>query len=382
MPELTAVAAAARNDLLVDDDRDPATTPLHARADNLDAVQMLRGVAACLVVFYHARFAISGDRFLDAGDRLFVSGASGVDLFFLISGFIMVHATVRSRDPSPGRFLIKRAARIWPPYVIATLISLPLNHEFAWTGDDWLGVVRAFGFLPLAATGAPFYGWTPLGVGWTLCYEAWFYVLFAVALLFGRFRWLALAALFALVLVGVPLALGQRPGVDAYRDLDVGSRVLAIITNPLMLEFAIGCAIGGLYESRLTFGSVFWSRIAVATSATVFVAVFIMGKGNHGPLSWGWTSALVVFAVMIADKSRALRVPRWLVWLGDISFSLYLVHPIVQAAGRTWIPGFRGGAYFIGTTAFSLIVATIAHRYLERGLSEWVRARLLRSNRR
>ena len=93
---------------------------------NLDWIQVLRGIAALLVVLVHARYALLNTDSFPLAQQLFVPGAMGVDLFFLISGFIMCYSTAGS-DGSVGavaRFAIKRFARVWPVYVAVTLVAI------------------------------------------------------------------------------------------------------------------------------------------------------------------------------------------------------------------------------------------------------------------
>src|ERR1041384_8332317 len=103
-----------------------AVEPVDDPARRLDFIQALRGVAAMVVVLFHGRGVITGPAYLDLGDRLFGCGAIGVDLFFVISGFIMVHATWKldGSGRSVAQFLVKRLTRIWPVYVVATFAFL------------------------------------------------------------------------------------------------------------------------------------------------------------------------------------------------------------------------------------------------------------------
>jgi exopolysaccharide production protein ExoZ len=243
-------------------------------------------------------------------------------------------------------------------------------------------LAKALVFYPRSDVSTPFFGWAPLVVGWTLCYEVWFYVAFAVSMLFGRHRWLVLGALFALLLVAVPLLAG-RPVLDAYATPRVENDLLALVSNAMMWEFAAGAVIAAVFRSRLRLPP-FWAKAAVATAATVFVWMLLLGWGMHGPLVWGAPSAALLLAVVMLHKACPLRMPRTLVWLGDISFSLYLVHRIVQIALLHFMPELGlgrwiapGGAYAFASIALSLILAAVSHRYLERGVSEWVRRWLL-----
>jgi peptidoglycan/LPS O-acetylase OafA/YrhL len=350
----------------------------------IEIIQLLRGIAALLVVLFHVRWAINGPAYLDLGDRLFSAGFCGVDLFFLISGFIMVHVTADStcRPRDVAGFVIKRWSRVWPPYVVATLVFIAVDPETRIDHQLVIDVGKAFVFYPRNVSALPFFGWAPLVVGWTLCYEVWFYVGFAVSMLARRWRWVALGAFFATFLVALPM-LFAWPRLNAYAAPIFGNHLLALLSNAMMWEFAAGAVIAALYRSRLALPP-FWAKVLAAFAATVFAWAVVLGWGRHGPLSWGIPSALVLVGALVLHKSCALRVPRVLVWLGDISFSLYLWHRVVQIGLLVLMPRLgmarwiaAGGAYAFASTMLSLLVAAISHRYLERGLCEWLKRRLI-----
>jgi exopolysaccharide production protein ExoZ len=214
-------------------------------------------------------------------------------------------------------------------------------------------------------------------VGWTLVYEVWFYVLFATSMLFRRYRWLALAMLFATFLIMLPMLVGGRPRLSAYVAPAIANPLLGVLSNGMMWEFAAGALIAALYRSRISLPP-FWANVFAATAATIFAWLFFAGWGKHGPLRWGVPSALVLASALLLHKACVLRVPRAFVWLGDISFSLYLCHRIVQDGLARFVPArlTSGVGYAIGSVSLSLIVAAISHRYIERGLSEWLRRRI------
>jgi exopolysaccharide production protein ExoZ len=354
---------------------EPASQHGHSR---LDFIQALRGLAAFGVVMYHEKFLINGPDYSDAGDRLFGWGAAGVDLFFVISGFIMVHTTARS-DGSLRytlEFLCKRLARIWPVYVIWMLVYVAFVESVPRLG---IALARAIVFYPQSASGPPFFGGAPNGVGWTLNYEVWFYVLFAASLLAGRWRWNALAALMIAFGIAIPLALTGGVNTSAYGFYALPSALLRLAANPLMWDFAAGVAIALVYRSRFQIRNARVLGLVLVLALTV--EVWQLGSGyrqGYGFFAWGSPIAVSVLAIALWNKHRPIAVPRALVWLGDVSFSLYLLHriPILLALRlpRELVGGFP---HVIGTIALSLVLADLSARYLERGLAEWVRDRLL-----
>jgi peptidoglycan/LPS O-acetylase OafA/YrhL len=309
----------------------------------------------------------------------------GVDLFFLISGFIMV-LTTRSCDGSPAyaaRFLAKRFARIWPIYAIATLVYGAVE----WQGTDTL--VRALEgllFIPHDPLHAPLYFQMAVGVSWTLCFEFCFYVVFAASMLFGRFRYLALAAWFAITLIVVPAAQGALNFVVISPREVLGLRYTALALNPIVADFVLGMLVAWVYQSPLRIGS--RSRIGALTAAsllTVALGWHALGLMSfHGPRGWGLLMALVFLGAMFSAKARPLRVPAWTAWLGDISYSLYLFHPlafmaVTAAMAHADLTGPAASFLrFVLQPALAIALAAAMYRYLEAPLSAWVRSALIR----
>lgn len=352
----------------------------------LETIQAMRGIAALLVVFWHASryFGPYGTGWAGA---LFQPGANlGVHLFFLISGFIMV-VTTRSCDGSPAyaaEFMIKRFARVWPPYVLATLLFVGLipGRFSPYASPRGLAqFIQGLLFIPapIANTEAPTFAFPPLPVGWTLNYEMYFYVFFAVSLLFGRARWLAFSAWIGVTLFAIPYFLAPIPGVSIIPSVNYGFQTyLALVTNPIILLFVSGVAIGLIYDSRLQIKNALVLNLVVLLAFALTVLQYGMAfRVRLGISEWGLSLIPLFLVVTLATKTTDIRVPRILAYLGDISFSLYILHPLAQEGfdhialwGGYAIHGFSA---FFFTTALSIAVAAISYRYIELGLARIVR---------
>ncbi|MGH8172566.1 MAG: acyltransferase family protein, partial [Rhodanobacteraceae bacterium] len=318
----------------------------------------------------------------------------GVDLFFLISGFIMVHTT-RDSDGSPGYvagFLVKRATRIWPVWIVALLALLVTQMDTTFVTDParraWL--VRSLVFLPMpgvSADVAPIFGAPVLGVGWTLNYEMYFYAFFAVSMLFGRWRWAAFFAWVVATILLLPLVTGKLSALPHWWDFFSADRyyhyspqLLNLATSPLILLFVVGALIGLLHHARIA------ERITPRT-ATVFTCIasvlvalqFVFAfRPYHGVLHWGLTLIPLVLVVAVASRRIEIPVPRWLEYLGDISFSLYLLHTIVLGIVFSLV---REHAQSVLVTRvavavailLSVAVAALSHRLVERGICDALR---------
>lgn len=348
----------------------------------IEFIQALRGIAASAVVLAHTQVFINGPGFLDAGMRLFRNAPAGVDLFFVISGFIMAHTTWQlvATPGAAGSFLAKRLIRLWPVYAVATAIMFAITRGLVEEPfhPSHLELARSLAFLPVDPhAAAPFYKYPILHPGWTLVYEVWFYVLFAASLLAGRWRWWALGALFAAFLVVIPYA---KTGHLVFEGGYPFASYLCVATNPLLWEFAAGVAIGALYQRAplIRDRRVLMTLVVLAAGLVVWQQGADVREG-HGPLNWGLPAALLVLALAMLDRAHPIRPPRWLVFLGDISFSLYLFHVLPQMLPRqwpTWI-GMQGGGWFLAVVVAGGVLGYWGYQLIERGLCEWLRRRLL-----
>lgn len=367
--------------------------PAHSTAP-LEFVQALRGIAALLVVLWHASIFL-GPYGTGLGGKLFGSGGSmGVDLFFLISGFIMVHTT-RGSDGSwrdAAVFAIKRATRIWPVWIVAAALFVlckPEPRAFVLDPANRSWLLHSLLFVPTPGAPsdvAPIYGFPVLGVGWTLNYEMYFYAVFGASMLFARWRWHAFFAWIIATLLLLPYAAGHLATDADWAAMAAsggahrfGLHYLNLMTNPLVLLFVTGVIIGLVHGSRLAIGAAPVARgLCLAATAAVVIQYAMQWRVDHGIGQWGLSLAPLLLVYCIASKRIAIPVPRWLVWLGNISFSLYLLHPLAPAILRWVSAPSRGFAAIILMTGVSVGLAALSYALIERGLCERLKESLLR----
>ncbi|PTR34332.1 hypothetical protein C8J98_102520 [Luteibacter sp. OK325] len=356
-------------------------------------LQALRGVAALLVVFLHDREALKVAGLDGAFEAMFPLGM-GVDLFFLISGFIMV-LTTRGFDGSLGyawRFLVKRFVRIWPIYAIVTVAYVAVGQHGVQGFREPGVLVQALEgllFIPHDPVHFPLYFQMTVGVAWTLCFEFGFYVVFAAAMLFGKYRYLALAAWFATTLVVVPVVQGTLDFSVSSLHIVHGLRYTVLALNPIVWDFVLGMLAGWIYMSSLRVDR--RVLIGVVTAASLLIVVVgwhALGLVNfHGPRGWGLLMAIAFLGVVLSAKVRPFQVPARMVWLGDVSYSLYLIHVlafivVTAAVAQCGLSGpVAGFSRFVLQPALALIMAAAMYRYVEAPLSGWLRSVLLPARR-
>jgi len=282
----------------------------------IHSIQYLRGVAAMMVVVFHlqgplSRFGVKGDWPLAL--------ASGVDIFFVVSGFIMWTTTWQGRV-TPGAFLRRRLVRIVPLYWFLTLcavaVALVGKGGAAWASITLEHLVKSLLFVPSLSPVT--HEMEPVLIpGWTLNYEMLFYLLFGASLLLEtRFRAVAVSAILVCLVLAHPLA-PQEQGI------------LGFYTKGIMLEFAFGLMIGQAYTSGMRLSRAA-AVIALAIGALgIAASVFAF---SSRVLGLGVPAALIVLGAVM--RERAAPLPRFglLHHLGDASYSIYLSHGMVLSA--------------------------------------------------
>jgi exopolysaccharide production protein ExoZ len=271
----------------------------------LYGIQYLRGFAALAVVIFHAA---------ERTGYHFTIGAAGVDVFFVISGFIM-WIIADGRSFTPGRFLADRLKRIAPSYWIVTAIMVVggLAGLFPNLVITWKHVIASFLFIPHQS---PSRGevWPVLVQGWTLNYEMFFYTVFAATLLLPRnLRLPSMTAVFGVfALAGV---LFEPEG-----------SVTATYTRPIIVEFLVGAFIGKWWLEG-SFPRAAFGALAVLAGLGGFALIAITGAG-FDELICGPLAASLVIGVLALEKKSALIRSRRLTYLGDSSYSVYLWHTL------------------------------------------------------
>ena len=337
----------------------------------LNGLQVLRAFAAYAVVAFHVFEFLHADPGFGIGR--FEVGKAGVDLFFVLSGFIMVYTT--AADESPARFITKRAVRIVPLYWAATALAIAVAFMRPWVFPQadlsLTGIVKSFTFLPapdLSGALQPV-----LFVGWTLNFEMMFYALFALTLFLpARHRTRRLiGALIATFL------LGRIFGSDT---------AAAFYGQPILLDFGIGCLIAKALPlpqvARVARRVPLWPALPAAM-AGIFAIHALALPSDAEAFAFGLTAGVLVFAVAAQDLYRSpVRAPV-LQALGDSSYSAYLLHPfLVPAIGIAAVKLFGtthlSAAFMLAACfAATAIVATLSYLLYERPSNRLLRRALL-----
>jgi len=320
----------------------------------LNSVQYLRAIAALAVVLFHALINVYGVQASRDDHRIAIL-ASGVDLFFVISGFIMVTSTA-DRQVTPVEFLRARLVRIVPLYWLWTAIALAF--AVAVTGNAMppaRELMLSLAFISYTDAGG---GKGPVyNPGWTLNFEMCFYVLFASALLLRELRTRVTAIVLAMLALVALRPLIGRLGMAA---MDW--------TSPLLLEFAVGVVLGALHRQRRIPAPLL---LIAAGLVLLAVSVAFSGFGMHRVAYAGVPCALALAGLVTLDH----RLPTLasLALLGDASYSIYLSHSVtLRISERLWpMQDSLPAAAF--AVALSAMIGIGCYRLVEQPLLRWAR---------
>jgi exopolysaccharide production protein ExoZ len=291
-----------------------------------------------------------------------------VDVFFVISGFIIAWIAVlgRTAPESPGKFAIRRLCRIAPPYWVLTAVHVYFLHRVGLS--DFL---KSLAFLPIAVEEAPYLGEAALYVGWSLNYEVFFYAVCAVGLLAGKRALAVVASVLVFTTVALPLWRFGYVDPDPHHLYPFASPYAAMAANPLIIEFLFGCGAAWLY-ARLRHRLTPASALALLAAGVAAFGGSVVAVEAKFSLPWqGLPAALLLFGAVAAERTGLLRVPRWSVFLGEISYGLYLVHPsVIETVRRLAGPIAPDAIHlqfvkFAVDLGFALLLAAWVHRYLE-----------------
>lgn len=339
------------------------TTATDPRPPALDTLQAGRAFAALAVLLFHVELTLALPQYLGRDVLpLFRMGYSGVHFFFVLSGFVILlaHRADIGRADRVATFGWKRVRRIYPPLWAALLIVTPatllwplLNNSARF---DLVDLLSAATLVP--ATYDPV-----LSVIWTLRHEALFYGVFALILWKPRVG-LTVGALWIVLSAVLP-----------WTRLVADEWIRFFFTSQHLL-FAFGAGAYLLFER----GRIPAPAAILALGLALFAAAWAIPllklplHGIVGNWMFGLGAAAAILGAAAVERGRGLPVPRWLAFLGEASYAIYLIHaPIVYAAtagALALVPALRAAplALFTFVALASLAAGVVFHLWIERPL--------------
>ena len=317
----------------------------------LHALQYLRAVAALAVVYSHAVIQVDSYQ-----QYLLEAGSFGVDIFFVISGFIMIY--IAKPANTFGQFFVNRVRRVVPLYwfflLLMAAILLLIPSVFKATVFDFKALVLSLGFIPHWSGAHPAEAWPIVAPGWSLNFEMYFYLVFAVSLFFAdRFR----IAFIALVITAV---------FGVAQLFDTGESAVAhFFAKSMVFEFIFGMLLAAAWKRGFRMAPSTASWMLVLGVCLLFLKLPVPRIFEYG------IPSLMIVAACLFVKSREYQ---WGVLLGDASYALYLSHIFVLGVLRKLLPPILGegpmAAYLF--VVLSLIICTLASVIVHKYIDNWL----------
>jgi len=348
-----------------------------ADTQKLMSIQAIRAVAALFILLIHTAMSINaGGSSYDGWFLIFSRiGFFGVDIFFVVSGLVMVLTSHQyiGKPGSTKKFLIKRIFRIYSSYwivLIALFALLSTGLLTIWRTDPIVSSSILLAPLPQKQQMLP--------VAWTLAFEVFFYLMFALAMLCGKRLFLPFLLTWASIVIICNIFFIDRSQPQEFVPL-----YIFFYLSPLQLEFIGGCLVGLLVKNRY-FPLPLKSPWLIVGILLLFILVnltsWFSNWGNwHGEfprtIFYGTLSVILVYVAAQLEITKNLRFPALLNRIGDASYSLYLIHPIIilLSVEHIYTPLLSPlesplvDNVFIGSLLATIIIYSLIHyRFIER----------------
>jgi exopolysaccharide production protein ExoZ len=341
------------------------------RNRKLKLIQVFRGCAAILVLLFHittnVKVIFPGKEFLFG---IFKFGASGVDFFFVLSGFIIAYSSLNLVQSGKfWQYTAHRLIRIYPIYWIIFIVYL-LPHIFfpQFYGTiyslNWKNILPAILLLP--------YHNMINGVSWTLSFELYFYLMFLAIFCIKNIR---LSAILIIIYALITIVCGNMRGLYSF------------FVSPLILEFFLGILIyfifkpvffksKGLYFILLGLLLFILSGYLTNNDYTLF------SSDLNRVVLFGLPSFLIILGAVVYDTNKDIKINGFLLSVGDASYSLYLIHlPIVVFAlkvlsKKASINILSLNLVLLLLFIFIIIISLIIHKFIEKRITKFLKSQV------
>ena len=313
---------------------------------------------------------------MNASLEPFLVGAFGVDLFFIISGFIMW--TVTSAQPTtPSKFLQRRIIRIVPIYWIITLISAFVSTNGGFhieIAQDYERLFRSLFFIPQFHETYPSLVAPIVIVGWTLNLEMMFYTLFALCMFFkGATRLYVLCGvLFFLACFDSIGGSSSHPAMRLYAD-------------SIVAEFGMGALVGYAYMNGSKQLKQMHHRLWAAGALLIISGVALLAAHDWLPsiraVYWGIPALLIFCGFLLLEPLMKKHPIKILKFLGDASYSIYLTHLMAMVIGQAligaWLAADHPLLALTTEVAFAAAFGAAVYWFLEKPATKTVKRMML-----
>lgn len=355
-----------------------ATGMREAGAASLRTLQVLRGLAALIVVFGHVAMFVTERFSVKPLPRFIDAGGIGVDVFFCLSGFIMYytsHGKIGVRGAA-GEFLTRRLLRIYPLYWLVTFVALAVEVLDPRLVSSWK---QGAGFVLKSLLLLPQNASPVISPAWTLVHEVKFYVIFGVLMVFP-YRWARvgvacwMAGSFAVLVMSLL-------GID-WLSRSLAGRAVNYLWHPASLEFGAGILAAWVV---LRVRTAAWLDVCCLLAGMMAVVVLMQFNAFFKPdtkyfavVLYAVPTFLLVLGATLVERRWQPAMPRWLTFLGDASYSTYLTHYVLipTLVWHAMPAGASPALCTLLTCAFAIglhVVGALTHWTLEAPMHRWSR---------
>lgn len=330
------------------------------------SIQFLRGIAALMVVLTH--IAHKGQQYGTGSLNWFHVGGNGVDLFFIISGFIMC-VTTHNKKITLLNFLLHRVIRIIPLYWVlslaALIVFLIVPHMVNSSGGK-TGIIQSFFLIP---DGVKFL----IQNGWTLSYEFYYYLIFAVFIFLTDVRSMRYVGVLLTILVLSVMGQVLKPATP----------LPAFLLNNMLLEFLLG-VLGFVIISNVRLGQVSaYLMIILGVAWVTYNNVYGAPELLFGKVVNSGLPMFLIFLGSLTLEPWFATCKGWLVrafeQVGNSSYSLYLIHPFVLSPVALILKKLgvlNSGVFTAALLSCSVISGLIIYRFIENPLGRLAKMRV------
>ena len=336
------------------------------KTKQLNLLQLIRGLATVLVVIRHATGNSIELLQKDFLFNIFAFGSSAVDIFFVLSGFIITYTSLKGgADPKElTPFLKRRFIRIYPTYWIITSLFLGIQILL----PMFYNTTYPYSAANLLSTYLLFPGHIMVnGVSWTLSYEVFFYLLFSLVFLFSNKKMIfGIFLIYALSVITSSM----------FMDISEDNIWLNLVFFPMNVEFFMG-VLAALVVNRIpkwssipliVLGVIYFTVSALVTDLNTLLDLHVRDR----IIQFGVPSFLVILGVVKYELTHEVRVAKVFLLLGESSYSLYLLHlPVIAACTKLIVKFNITNGLMIQLLLISVIIAicwgaTIFYKLIER----------------
>lgn len=342
--------------------RPPASQnhPHKGNGTNILSIQIMRGIACILVVLFH--ISVKGSQYGNGALQGFSIGCAGVDMFFIISGYIMCISTV-DRHLNFYQFSLLRIKRIIPLYWLTTTAALVIyfyNPAVINTSGGETSIWASYFLIP---NGKKYLN----AIGWTLSYEFFFYIIFAFFINKGTYKaiWGSSITLLILVVVGL---------LFNYDGL-----LFQFSTHMVYIEFVFGMGLFYLIDRKvIRLNPTYGIALIILGSLLLALELFFKMPVQHKwrGVTWGIPMLLVFLGLLSLEEfiQRGASVVRTLfLEIGNSSYSLYLIHPFIlsgTARCLKWLNMTSNPYLFtVILLIISVVMGHLVYLYIEKPLT-------------